>query len=139
MTLSADDRLAILELDARYCHAADGGDIDALLDLFTEDGGIERGGALVRGREGFAALAGQLAARYRMLRHWTANHVTDGDGDAAAHRCYWLTIHLVDGRLAILGTGTYEDELVKTAAGWQFRRRRIQADWLTAPTPAPPE
>jgi len=134
MALSADDRLAILELDARYCHAADDTDVAALLALFTDDG-IERGGVLIQGREGLAALAAQLATSHRLLRHWTSAHVAEGEGDRATHRCAWLTTRLTEGGLAIAGVGRYEDELVRTADGWRFRVRRIRPDWVAAPAP----
>ena len=56
-----------------------------------------------------------------------------------------LEIDFFDGLLvdfatkppSIVASGTYTDELVKTAQGWQFKKRRTKAD--VAPTaPASP-
>ena len=133
MTLSPADRLEILELNARYGHAVDRGDVDAVLALFTATGGIEAGGAWVQGREPFAAALAALVSAQPLLRHWTGNHLLQGDGATATHTCYWMTVQVADGQLAVGATGRYEDDLVKTAGTWKFQRRRLHTDW---PVPA---
>ena len=45
MILSLEDRLAILELAARYSHAFDYGDTDAWVATFTQDGVLTNGQA----------------------------------------------------------------------------------------------
>src|SRR5581483_10604161 len=80
VALSVDDRLAILELAARYSHALDAGDEAAFLNTFTEDGVFEFVHHFtVRPAE----LLALRARQGRTVRHWTTNPIVDGDGDAA--------------------------------------------------------
>ena len=57
MPTLAEDRAAIGDLVARYCHNFDGGDADGVADLFTEDGVFDPGA------DGFEPLEGREAIR----------------------------------------------------------------------------
>ena len=126
--LDAADRLEILELAARYNHAIDFGDGAAWADTFTEDGVFTGGGpGPVQGREALTAFVGDFSQNMAGARHWTNNHVIDGDGDSATHTCYLNLIQSKDGAKSVV-TARYQDELVKVGGAWKFATRTVVPD-----------
>ena len=125
MTLPAADRLAILDLVARYNHAVDSGDADARAETFTADGvwDSETGG-VIRGREAIREHARARAPFAHTWRHWTGSPVVEGGGDGARARQYLLLLG-VEGPLRPLLIGAYEDTLRREPDGWRFARRRL--------------
>ena len=84
MPISSEDRMAILELLARYNHAIDGLETETWLDCFTDDAvyefppdrrweGIDE---LCKVGEGRASNSDQPASR-----HWLNNVLIEGDGE----------------------------------------------------------
>ena len=134
MPLSVEDKSEILELCARYNYAADGNDPDAWVDTFTEDGVF----VTHKGTEELSAfLLGLIEGkkrRGRVGRHWNTNHVIEGDGDTARHRCYLLTFRTnEDGPPSIGFMGTYDDRLKKVNGKWKFANRQLARDESTEP------
>jgi len=126
--LDAADKLEILELAARYNHAIDFGDGEAWADTFTPDGVFKGGGpGPVQGREALAAFVGGFAQNMAGARHWTNNHVIDGDGDSATHTCYLNLIQTKDGAKSVV-TARYNDEVVKVDGAWKFASRTVNPD-----------
>ena len=126
--LDAADKLEILELAARYNHAIDFGDGKAWADTFTPDGVFKGGGpGPVQGREALAAFVGGFAQNMAGARHWTNNHVIDGDGDSATHTCYLNLIQTKDGAKSVV-TARYNDEVVKVDGAWKFASRTVNPD-----------
>ena len=123
MPISSADKLEIQELIARYNHAVDSGDTAAYAATFTEDGSFQGGRDPVQGRENLAEMAGRAGGN----RHWTANHIIDGDGDAATLRCYVMVTRTGEGT-QIGSTGLYTDELKKVNGAWLFAKRRVAMD-----------
>jgi ketosteroid isomerase-like protein len=125
------DRHEILELSARYNRAADGTDVPALLDVFSDDAVVEMHG----GADGPAVFSGdslaQLVAPYEGQRvHLTTDAIVSLDGDRATHQSTLLLCTRSKKRgIAALFTGRYDDELVRTTAGWRFSRRLVQVDY----------
>jgi len=115
--LSAEDRLAIGELLAAYCHAIDLGRWETLPELFGETMGVHEG------REGLRAFADLLRSSGIRMRHYVTNLVVSGDGDRARAESYVLAFVGEPGTLRQT-TGRYEDELVKRGGRWAIRVRR---------------
>jgi len=127
MALSVDDRLAILELAARYNQAIDGADAEGWAGTFTPDGVFE-GRTTARGREELMAFVRERAASERAhYRHWNSNAVIEGDGDRATMRLYLLTVSPQE-QDRFGSSGVYHDELVRVGGQWKFQRRRVQFD-----------
>jgi 3-phenylpropionate/cinnamic acid dioxygenase small subunit len=131
MKLFVDDRVEILDLYARYCHAVDLGDAEGWAATFTEDATFDSPAGALAGRE---ALAGFVRAtverRTFQTRHLPSNIVLDATEEGAAGRAYFA-IYRCSGPEAkpeILATGMYEDTLVRTPEGWRFKSRRAKVD-----------
>jgi len=132
-----EDRLEILNLIASYSHAADGLDPEAYADCFTEDGAfvgrvgmpdeirIEGRAALVKFST--RAIAGRGEIQNRHIQTNTMIH--DQTETTAGARTYLLVMQTVGGGAPAPGlTSVYEDDLVKTAAGWRIKERRAVPD-----------
>ena len=89
MSLSAEDRLEIIEIAARACYATDHFEAEAWADLFTDDGIVKVGDDLIL--EGHAALIEYMRrknADHIRKRHLASNGVVEGDGDTARMRAH---------------------------------------------------
>ena len=133
------DRMAIDELHGRYLFALDWLDADTIAALFTEDGVLDWAGGIVEGREAIRAEVHQMVdyfgrlaqadapKRPSRLRHFVTNKLFRIDGDRATSLAFWFEIDN-DNRQRwpyVGGYGHYEDEILRTAQGWRFTRRKI--------------
>jgi len=123
----AADRDAIRDLLARYTYNGDRGRIAELAACFAQDGVLEYPGNEAQGP---AAIERTLSGggrdpRITLVRHHITNPMIAVAGDAAAARSYFA-VHSDAGPDH---SGTYDDELVRTAQGWRFARRRVRVDW----------
>lgn len=128
------DRTRIRELTARYNRCYDEGDAAAFAQLFTEDGVMDvEGGFHVEGRDGLTEMCGRMPWG---IMHVTVDPIIEVDGDAATQ---WVTLLVLrragaegsDGPApasTLTSTGRYTDELVRTEAGWRFKRRSVVLD-----------
>jgi ketosteroid isomerase-like protein len=124
----ADDRQAIIDLTAAYGRIVDSGDFGELRDLFTDDATTELGGS---GQTGIDEICGRLStalAPYVRWEHHLDDHEVAIAGNTATARC---SVHAVHVRPAgesppvYTVAGTYEDRLVRTAAGWRIAHRSL--------------
>jgi ketosteroid isomerase-like protein len=116
-----EDRTAILELTASYCHKARTGDVEAIVELFCEDGIMDAADTVVEGRD-------KLLAMYREAFKGLSplpcvhNHVVALDGDRATGICS-VEIRMVQNGEAITAAGHYEDTYRRVGSDWKFARR----------------
>lgn len=127
MPLTADDRVEIQMLGARYNHAIDFHDHETWADTFVADGCFISPQGRWDGREALIEFSHDSAARPPTRRHWTNNWVIDGDGDDATSSCY-LNLVDVTNHGAILVTGIYRDRLRKVDGAWKFVERNVSID-----------
>ncbi len=138
--ISLEDRLAIGDLLARYCHAMDASRADLAIGLFAADAVLETPVGEARGRDAILAwIEGRLALRSRehQVGHYLLNPLVAASApDRARVRSMLLyTRQAIDreGSAELLSTGLYEDEVVRASDRWLFLRRR----WtLSAPLDA---
>lgn len=132
-----EDRLEILNLIAGYSHAADGTDAEAYADCFTDDGVFHgRVGmpdeSRIAGREALLKFHRAAVARRGEVqnRHIQTNtHVVTQTAETALVRTYLLVMIARGDQSPEPGlTSVYEDELVKTPAGWRIKVRRAIPD-----------
>ena len=123
----AGDRDAIRDLLARYTYNGDRGRVAELAACFASDGVLEFPGNRVQGPAAIeqALRGGEREARLTFVRHHITNPLIEVDGDAAAVRSYFA----VTSNNGPDHSGTYDDELIRTARGWRFARRRVRVDW----------
>jgi hypothetical protein len=127
--LSADDRLAIQDIIAIYCHALDLGRWEEFRGLFTADCRLDFGSLMgvYEGAEGVHRFTERMQSLGLFMRHYTTNVVLRGDGERARAESYVLAITGSPGA-SLTTTGRYEDEFVKVSGGWRLRVRRALLD-----------
>jgi SnoaL-like protein len=128
--LTALDYLEIRELVARYAYAVDTGAENGAVyaSLFAPDGAfLDRTGRATTGAENLAALARRNTRGRQSAFHFMMNHVIEPTPQGATGREYLLQLRMGEsGRPnEIFGGGHYEDEYVKTPAGWRFKKRQF--------------
>jgi ketosteroid isomerase-like protein len=127
MSLSVDDRVEMLQLVARYNHAADARDAEKWAQTFTQEGVfVKNDEPEVRGR---AALQDKIRnLPHDNTRHWTLNVVidedADGDGSSARMTADFALLH--DNE--VLYTGRYLNLLAKVEGRWRFARRALRTN-----------
>jgi uncharacterized protein (TIGR02246 family) len=132
MGLSADDRLDIHELPGRYADALDRLQPDRLADVFTDDAVWEMVGGI--------RLDGLTAIQEFMGRddvHPGAHLMTNVYIDTVTDTPDGAVVHLRSRGVYPVGPsdrrnpsgvfyGHYDDDVVRTDAGWRIRHRRYQ-------------
>lgn len=125
--LEAADRAEIAELSAHFDNSLDAGDAAKFVSTFTPDGELVGFWGTSKGPEGLRqAHAFMLATFAKDKRHVVTNHEITVRGDHATMFCY-LTVF--DRKaLAVTGTATFTDDLVRQGGHWKFMRRTLAAD-----------
>ncbi len=132
---AADDRADITELLARYAIALDRRELDAVGELFTEDGqATYSGNRLDPGRAAIVAYL-QPLVEVPMTQHVIGTPSITVDGDTATATSYAIVTFVREaedgGHTAVHRGLSYDDQLVRTADGWRFKERFHQALWST--------
>jgi uncharacterized protein (TIGR02246 family) len=129
---SIEDRLAIADLFVRYTTALDMGDVETVVDCFTEDAVLESPIiGQIAGREAIRAFAARFAALRAggtQLRHMITNLAAETEGNRAQATCYLLVHVTRDDMSRALPPGRYVCDLVKTGGQWRFLRRIVTHD-----------
>jgi len=132
--LSAQDRVDVMALIARYAHCLDAGDIDGYLANFTPEAVIEWANGRAEGvdaiREWVTSLMrGGIGATPARVRHVVGLPDIDGAGERCTARTFVIILSVDrDGRPGVASAGSYADAIVKTPGGWRFERRVMAAD-----------
>jgi uncharacterized protein (TIGR02246 family) len=128
-----DDVVAVLQVVAAFNHCVDFGDGDRFGQLFTDDGVLDMGHLTIIGREALIDFANGVKDRVPNPRHIVSNTWVELAGDTAAAHSYAHVYVTPEGSVTTLkSAGRYEDDLVRTTAGWRFQIRRFVSD----PAPA---
>lgn len=122
--ISIDDRMAILDLCARYNYAIDTGATAKWAKTFTPDGVFDGPAGRAEGREQLKAFAEGLAEQFPGAMHFNDSHLYEVDGDVVRHKCF-LSVQIPGESGAMVMPLTNEDEIVKVDGEWLFRSRRV--------------
>lgn len=121
-------REAIRDLVARYNTLGDAGRFDELLALFTDDAVLQTDDETATGsgelRGFFTRVAGPVPT---YVRHFTATLTIDVATPTTATARSYYQVLTTDG---LDHWGRYADDLVATADGWRFARRRVRLDGM---------
>ena len=126
---AVEDRDAIRELTARYCHAVAAGDAAGIVSLFCADGVFEMSGRSARGKDELARFYAGVGGPYPIP--FIQNHVIDAlEKDTARGRCS-VEIRAVQNGEPYTAAGWYEDEYRREGGAWRFARRKFnQFHWV---------
>lgn len=125
-------RESIRDLVARYNANGDVGRFDAVMALFAEDAVMELPLATHRGHaeirrvfEGVSGRDGSEGAPVQYMRHFTATHTIDFEGESeASGRCYYAVIT----ERGLDHWGRYVDRYRRVDERWLFQHRRVTVD-----------
>lgn len=127
--LTSDDYVQIQELYARFDTALDTARPDQYVATWTDDGefvgGRGRGHGAgprppIKGRAALWAMAQRAGIG---TRHFVANLVITPAPGGATASCYLLLLNASTSPPTMTESAIYQDSLVKTAAGWKFKKR----------------
>lgn len=124
-----DDRQDISDLLVRYATGIDRRDWPLFRTVFTADCELDYGeiGAW-SGVDAVTEFMEQAHAVAGHTLHRLTNQAIAIDGDTAVARTYVDALIMVgDSNAGVNGIGFYDDEIVRTSAGWRIARRRFTA------------
>jgi ketosteroid isomerase-like protein len=137
----ADDELAIRSLAAAYTDAVNRRDGEGMAAVYAQNGVLHSpaAGAPVEGIEKLRKRFKRLVEKERdFLMQLTHSGVVELYGDTATARWWFSEIKRPAGGTFEMIFGVYQDEVVRTEAGWRFARRTVDAS-LRWELPNPPE
>lgn len=129
--MQAQDELAIRELAARYTDAVNRGSFVDMTRTYAGDGAlIAFGKAPIVGHEQLQATFAKVVADHEWVFQMTHSGIVVVDGDHAKCR-WWVSENALrkDGGGTVF-LGSYEDDVVRTADGWHYARRQLNAVYL---------
>lgn len=128
------DRSRIADTIYAYCEHVDRADLDAVIDLFVEDGTIDLGaGAIHRGHDEIRDMLVDRFTLYTATSFFcTGVRLVRYDGETASTTTHLQTYHNATRPPRQMQLrGFFEDDLVKVAAGWKFRARHLRVSGMS--------
>ncbi|MDP7737713.1 nuclear transport factor 2 family protein [Mycobacterium paragordonae] len=124
-----EDRQDICELLVRYATGIDRRDWPLFRTVFTDDCELDYGEiGSWRGVDAVTDFMEKVHAMAGHTLHRLSNQAVAVDGDKAVARTYVdALIMAADNQSGVNGIGFYDDEIVRTSAGWRIARRRFTA------------
>lgn len=120
------DRAAIQDLRFHYHVAVNEKELDAIHPLFTEDAMVEfEGIGSAQGRDAIEALYREVVGKSPFIKQFIHNHVITLKGETATGLSYLDARTVKDGE-SILVAARFDDEYLRTSAGWKFRALRLK-------------
>lgn len=127
--------VAIANLLSDYCWYVDRLDVEAVLDLFSDDAAFDLGqGRVYVGRAGLRELYRRLDV-YAATSHHITNPRIDVEGDRARARSGIYAHHVRHDGTTMTLWGVYLDELVSVDGTWLVERRALRASAETGGRP----
>jgi ketosteroid isomerase-like protein len=134
MNVHSQDVEGCRDVSLRFAYYVDHFEYDRLIDLFTEDGVLDRRGVdVVAGRGAIMETMKKRDPKMR-TRHVCTNVLIDLSGERDATGVTYFTLYRgkeedSDQTLELTGpafVGEYHDAFRKTKDGWKIARRRVQ-------------
>jgi uncharacterized protein (TIGR02246 family) len=138
-TISAEDKLAIMQLIADYAYMLDSGDLDGYVNNFAPDGVFEPRSGYFRheGREairkyvGYLMEIGQAGPSGVRMHHFMGIPSIHGDSEHAHAETYLVVLgQLESNPVEVPMVDLYIDDLVKIDGRWHFQKRYVRLDLL---------
>lgn len=126
-----EDLQAIRDVIAEVNWVADHNQIDRVLDHLVEDVVLDVGEfGLYRGKAAVGDFYNRMMATFALRIHNISNQIIELDGTRAHSKCYWQAALEWQGR-ALIGAGTYHDELIKHEGRWLLATRTARVIYLS--------
>jgi 3-phenylpropionate/cinnamic acid dioxygenase small subunit len=124
-----EDRTDIADVLVRYATGIDRRNWPLFRTVFTDDCVLDYGEiGKWNGVDAVTEFMDQVHAMAGHTMHRLSNHAITVDGDTATARTYVDSLIMAqDNSSGVSGIGFYDDELVRTADGWQIAQRRFTA------------
>jgi hypothetical protein len=117
----------IRNLVALYPVRCDDLDAEAWAALFADDGALVLGNRRIQGRDNLVPWLNKVQARAR-YRHMMLNAAITIDSPTTAHGSLDMVLLRLEGEKWVIdGAPRYTDKYVKTADGWKFLERVLDA------------
>jgi uncharacterized protein (TIGR02246 family) len=126
-----EDKDAIREVMAAYCHALDKCQFETVAGLFAEDGIWTTDYGHAQGRQAIADMIRSvvpLKGEGPQRKHYITNIIIKVEGDRANSISDYLIIRESGKDLIPVMGGTYRDAWIKTNGNWQFHRKELVHD-----------
>ena len=131
MVCLAEEKDAIREVMARYCHALDAGRFDDVAALFAEDGEWTTDYDSATGRDAIEAMLTRNVPKKGegpQRKHYITNIIIKVDNETASAVSDYLIIRESENGLIPVMGGTYKDKFEKRDGTWLFRRKELIHD-----------
>lgn len=136
MHLRPEDKVLILEANARYNHAFDTQDVVEWLDTWTDYATLIADEGRIEGKDAMREWFQKQMPSSGGQRHFSFNIVSDGDIETAVATCDFLVMRL--GEVPqIVASGSYVDHLTRIGETWKFASRKIVYDHAAVPMRVP--
>jgi hypothetical protein len=133
LSLTALDRLEIIELQSIYAWGIDKKDGSVFRLAFSDDIETDYGHlGRMRGLDFFTRWMDAFHAPFDATQHLIANFWVLPDGDEVLLRSYVIATLVCRGTPGgdeLRGGGHYVDRVVRTDAGWRIRSRQVTNFW----------
>lgn len=122
-----EDRQDVSDVLIRYATGIDGRDWDLFRTVFTDDCDVDYGDiGHWRSVDEITEFMNRAHAMAGHTMHRVTNIAVTIDGDRATARAYVDALIMAqDNATGVQAAGSYDDELVRTDAGWRITRRRF--------------
>lgn len=127
------DRREIEDLLIHYAMSLDGRDWPALEEVFLPEAAATLGHRECANRDEIVATCRDALSGLTCSQHIVTNFTATVDGDRATSRCYLHAQHhyaQAIGDPNFIVAGSYDDELVRTEAGWRITHRHLKPIWV---------
>lgn len=125
--MQVENKIAILELIAKYNHFIDYKDIDRLDEIWSKDGKFiaDIPPINIEGFDGLQKLFADTVKNMPNLRHITNNIYIEGNDQQAVYHAY---VQILDANNnTIIAIGRYKDTVINTPDGWRILERNLTA------------
>jgi uncharacterized protein (TIGR02246 family) len=126
-----EDKDAIREVMAAYCHALDACRFADVARLFAEDGVWTTDYGEAKGRDAIEQLLRSIVpakGEGPQRKHYITNTIIKVNGDSAESTSDYLVVRESGADLIPVMGGTYKDQWVRQGATWRFKRKELVHD-----------
>lgn len=127
-SLTADDKLDIMELCHKFDATINAGQQDKLGSFFAPEAEVITPAGQVKGLPAILEYFDRCRPLAQGKRHLTSNIIVEADGVNAARVSAYRILHAATNPPTLLAAGTIEDRLVSVNGEWRFVQRKFLMD-----------